>query len=53
MGSGKGAPDHYVAVVRPGTVVFEMSGVTEEQARESMRLAGHKMPFKNKFIVKK
>ncbi len=52
MGKGKGALDHYVAVVRPGAIVFEMSGVTEEQAREAMRLASHKLPVKTKFIVK-
>jgi large subunit ribosomal protein L16 len=53
MGSGKGAPDHYVAVVQPGTVVFEIAGVTEDQAKEAMRLAGHKLPLKSKFISKK
>lgn len=53
MGSGKGNPEFFVAKVRPGTVLFEMGrGVTEEQAREAMRLAGHKLPVKTKFVVK-
>ncbi|MEK7159094.1 MAG: 50S ribosomal protein L16 [Patescibacteria group bacterium] len=52
MGSGKGAPDHYVVVVRPGTVMFEIAGVTEKIAQESMRLAGHKLPVKTKFVAK-
>jgi large subunit ribosomal protein L16 len=52
MGKGKGAVDHYVAVVKPGTVMFEMSGVDEKIAREAMILAGHKLPVKIKFIVK-
>ena len=52
MGSGKGSPEYWVAVVKPGRVLFEMEGVTEEQAREAMRLAGHKLPIKTKFIVK-
>ncbi|OIO52399.1 50S ribosomal protein L16 [Candidatus Uhrbacteria bacterium CG_4_10_14_0_8_um_filter_58_22] len=52
MGSGKGAVDHYVAVIRPGTVMFEMDGIPEETAREAMRLAGHKLPMRTKFIVK-
>ena len=51
MGSGKGAPDHWVAVVKPGRVMFEIAGVTEEQAREAIRLAGHKLPIKTKFVV--
>ena len=50
MGSGKGSPDHWVAVVKPGRVLFEIDGVTEEVAREAIRLAGHKMPCKVKFI---
>jgi len=50
MGSGKGAVDHWVAVVRPGTMLFEMSGVTEEQAREAFRLAGHKLPVATHFV---
>jgi len=52
MGGGKGAVDHYVAVVRPGTVLFEMDGVTLDAAREAMELAGYKLPMKSKFIVK-
>ena len=52
MGSGKGAPDHYVAVVRPGTVIFEIAGIDRELAQESMRLAGHKLPVKTKFVEK-
>ena len=52
MGGGKGAVDHYVAVVRPGTVLFEMADVQEEVAREAMRLAAHKLPVKTKFVVK-
>ena len=52
MGSGKGSPEYWVAVVKPGRVLFEISGVTEEQAREAMRLAGHKLPCKTKFIAK-
>jgi len=50
MGSGKGSPDHWVAVVKPGRVMFEIAGVTEEIAREAIRRAGHKMPCKVKFI---
>lgn len=52
MGSGKGSPEFFVAKVRPGTVLFEMQGVTEEVAREAMRLAGHKLPVKTKFIMR-
>ena len=52
MGSGKGAVEYWVAVVKPGRVLFEMSGVTEEVAREAMRLAGHKLPLKVKFVKK-
>ena len=52
MGSGKGSPEYWVAVVKPGRVLFELEGVTEEQAREAMRLAGHKLPCKSKFIMK-
>ena len=52
MGSGKGAPDHWVAGVKPGRVMFEIQGVTEEQAREAIRLAGHKLPIKTKFVAK-
>lgn len=52
MGKGKGAPDHHVAVVKPGTVLFEMKGVTEEIAKRSMQLAGYKLPVKTKFVTK-
>ena len=52
MGSGKGAPEYWVAVVKPGRVMFEIDGVTEEQAKEAMRLAAHKLPIKCKFVVK-
>ncbi len=52
MGSGKGNPEFYVAKVRPGTIMFEMQGVTEDIAREAMRLAAHKLPVKTKFLVK-
>jgi large subunit ribosomal protein L16 len=52
MGSGKGAPEYWVAVVKPGRVLFEIGGVTEEAAREAMRLAAHKLPIKCKFIAK-
>ena len=52
MGSGKGAVDHYVVVVKPGVVLFEIDGVSEEVAREAMRLAAHKLPMKTKFIGK-
>ncbi len=50
MGSGKGSPEYWVAVVKPGRVMFEMDGVPEEIAREAMRLAAHKLPIKTKFI---
>ncbi|MDL2232865.1 50S ribosomal protein L16 [Ruminococcaceae bacterium OttesenSCG-928-L11] len=52
MGSGKGSPEYWVAVVKPGRVMFEIGGVSEELAREAMRLAMHKLPIKCKFIVK-
>lgn len=52
MGSGKGAVDHWVAVVRPGTIMFEISGVTEEQAREAFRLAAHKLPVSTQFVTR-
>jgi large subunit ribosomal protein L16 len=52
MGKGKGAVDHWVAVVKPGRVLFELAGVTEEQAREAMRLASHKLPIKCQFVVR-
>src|ERR1700704_3573730 len=52
MGSGKGNPEHWVAVVRPGRVMFEMSGVPEPTAREAMRLAMHKLPIKTRFVIR-
>lgn len=52
MGKGKGSVDHYVAVVKPGMIMFEMDGVTEEMAHEAMNLAGYKLPVKSKFIKK-
>ena len=52
MGSGKGSPEYWVAVVKPGRVMFEISGVSEELAREALRLASHKLPIKCKFMVK-
>ena len=52
MGKGKGSPEYWVAVVKPGRVLFEMIGVTEEIAREAMRLAMHKLPIKCKFVAK-
>ena len=50
MGSGKGSPEGWVAVVKPGRVMFELSGVPEDLAREAMRLAGHKLPVRTKFV---
>ncbi|HUU65116.1 MAG TPA: 50S ribosomal protein L16 [Dehalococcoidales bacterium] len=50
MGSGKGAPDHWVAVVKPGRILFEMSGVGAESAREAIRLASHKLPIATRFV---
>jgi len=50
MGSGKGNPEFWVAVVRPGRVMFELAGVPENEAREAMRLAGHKLPVRTKFV---
>ena len=50
MGSGKGSPEYWVAVVKPGRVMFEMDGVAEEVAKEAMRLASHKLPIKTRFI---
>ncbi|HEY0174299.1 MAG TPA: 50S ribosomal protein L16 [Pyrinomonadaceae bacterium] len=50
MGKGKGAPDHWVAVVKPGRILYEIEGVTEEMAREAMRLAAQKLPIKCKFV---
>ena len=52
MGSGKGNPEYFAAKVRAGTILFEMQGVSEETAREAMRLAAHKLPVKTKFLVK-
>ncbi|MDO5784007.1 MAG: 50S ribosomal protein L16 [Eubacteriales bacterium] len=52
MGSGKGAPEYWVAVVKPGRVMFEIAGVSEETAREALRLASHKLPLKTKFVMR-
>ena len=52
MGSGKGSPEYWVSVVTPGRVMFEIAGVDEASAREAMRLAGHKLPIKTKFVKK-
>ncbi|HLI71804.1 MAG TPA: 50S ribosomal protein L16 [Ktedonobacteraceae bacterium] len=52
MGSGKGAVDHYVAVIKPGRVIFEIGGVSEEVAKEAVRLASHKLPIKTRFLVR-
>ena len=52
MGSGKGSPEYWVAVVKPGRILFEMDGVTEEVAKEAMRLAAHKLPIKTKFVTR-
>src|SRR5579875_1353105 len=52
MGSGKGSPEKWVAVVKPGRILFEIDGVSEEVAREAMRLAAHKLPIKTKFVVR-
>jgi large subunit ribosomal protein L16 len=52
MGKGKGAVDHWVAVVKPGRMVFELAGVPEEAAREAMRLASHKLPIKTRFVTR-
>ncbi|MEE9533059.1 MAG: 50S ribosomal protein L16, partial [Acidimicrobiia bacterium] len=52
MGSGKGNPEYWVAVVKPGRVMFELSGVAEPLAREAMRLAGHKLPIRTKFVTR-
>jgi len=52
MGSGKGSPEYWVAVVKPGRVMFEMAGVTEDIAKEAMRLAGNKLPIKSRFVTK-
>jgi large subunit ribosomal protein L16 len=53
MGSGKGSPEFWVAVVKPGRVLFELSGVSEDVAREAMRLASHKLPVKTKFVTRR
>lgn len=50
MGKGKGAPDHWVAVIHPGRILYEMEGVSEELAREAFRLAAHKLPIRTKFV---
>jgi len=52
MGGGKGAPDHWVAVVRPGRILFEMGGVSEAVAKGAMRLASHKLPINSRFVVR-
>ena len=52
MGGGKGSPDHWVAVVKPGRILFEMAGVDEKTAREAMRLASHKLPIDTRFLVR-
>ena len=52
MGKGKGAPEHWVAVVRPGRIMFEIDGIDEPTAKEAMRLASHKLPMKTKFVVR-
>ena len=52
MGSGKGAPDHWVAVVKPGRILFEMAGVPQEEAAEAMRLASHKLPVQTRVVAR-
>jgi len=52
MGKGKGAPDHWIAVVRPGKILFEMEGVTIADAQEAMRLASHKLPLRTRFVAR-
>ncbi len=52
MGSGKGSPEEWVAVVKKGQVIFEIAGVTEEIAKEALRLAAHKLPIKTKFVYR-
>lgn len=52
MGSGKGAPEYWVAVVKPGHILFEITGVTEKDAKQAMKLASYKLPMKTKFIIK-
>lgn len=53
MGSGKGSPEYWVAIVKPGRIMFEMAGIDEATAREAMRLAAHKLPIKTKFVTRK
>jgi len=52
MGSGKGAPEYWVAVVKPGRIMFEIAGIPEEEAREALRLASHKLPIKCKVVAR-
>jgi large subunit ribosomal protein L16 len=52
MGSGKGAPDHWVAVIKPGRILYEIAGVPQELAKEAMRLAASKLPIKTKFVAR-
>ena len=52
MGSGKGAPDHFIYVVKPGRIIFEMDGISADAAKEALRLASHKLPMKTKIVVK-
>jgi large subunit ribosomal protein L16 len=52
MGKGKGAPDHYVAVIKPGHIIFELAGVPRDMAQEAMRLAAYKLPVKTRFLVR-
>ena len=52
MGAGKGIPDHWVAVIKPGKILYELRGVTEETARQTMRVASYKMPVKTKFLIR-
>lgn len=53
MGGGKGSVSHYVATVKPGTIMFEMAGIEEDLARQAMKLAAHKLPVKTKFVIRK
>jgi large subunit ribosomal protein L16 len=53
MGKGKGSPDSWVCVVKPGIILYEMEGITEETAREALRLAAHKLPIRTQFITRK
>jgi large subunit ribosomal protein L16 len=53
MGKGKGALDHWVAVVKPGRILFEIAGVSESRAKEAMKRASHKLPIKTKFVVRR